>query len=46
MTNLHFIKTKIPNEDRKVSVNDPSKSLKEFFYGVLIQFDTEYIYES
>ena len=37
MTNLNYIKKKIPNEDRPVLVNDPSQLLSEFFNGVVIQ---------
>ena len=43
---LKLIKNKISKEDRKVSVNDPSQLLAEFFIGVVIQDDEEYIYES
>ena len=40
MTNLNSIKKKLSNEDRKVSVQDPSKKLlAEFFNGVVIKLD-------
>ena len=46
MKNLNSIKKKISKEDRKVSLNHPSKLLAEFFNGVVIQVDEEYIHES
>ena len=46
MTNLNPIKKKLSRVDRKVSVQDPSKLLAEFFNGVVIQVDEEYIHES
>ena len=46
MTNLNLIMEKISKEDLKVSVNDPSKLLAEFFNGEVIQIDEEYSYES
>ena len=33
-------------ENRQVSVTDPSKLLAEFFNGVVIKLDEEYIHES
>ena len=44
MTNLNPIKKKLAKEDRKVSVQDPSKLLAEFFNGVVIELDDEYAY--
>ena len=46
MTKLNSIKKIISKEDRTVSVKDPSKLLAEFFNGVVIKLDEEYIYES
>ena len=46
MKNINPIKNKISKEDRKVSVNDSLKLLAEFFNGVVIQDDEEYLYES
>ena len=43
MTNLNPIKKKLSRVDRKVSVQDPSKILAEFFSGVVIKLDGEYI---
>ena len=43
MTNLNPIKKKIVKDNRKVSVQDPSKLLAEFFNGVVIKLDEEYI---
>ena len=45
MTNLNPIKKKLAKENRKVSVQDPSKLLAEFFNGVVIKLDEEYIYD-
>ena len=39
MTNLKPIKKKLAKEDRKISVQDPSKLLAEFFNGVIIKLD-------
>jgi len=46
MTNLNSVKKKLAKEDRKVSVQDPSKLLAEFFNGVGIELDEEYSYDS
>ena len=45
MTKLNPIKKKLSKIDRKVSVQDPSKLLAEFFNGVVIEFDEEYKYD-
>ena len=45
MTNLNPIKKKLSKENRKLSVQDPSKLLAEFFSGVVIKLEEEYIYE-
>ena len=45
MTYLNPIKKKISKKNRKVSVPDSSKLLAEFFNGVVIRLDKEYIYE-
>ena len=46
MTNLNLIKKKIAKENRKISVQDPSKLLAEFFNGVVIELDEEYSYDT
>ena len=46
MKNLHLIKKKISKEDRKVSFNDPSKLLAEFFNGLVLQLNDEFINET
>ena len=46
MTNLNPIKKKLAKESRKVSVQDPSKLLAEFFNGVVIKLDEEYAYDA
>ena len=45
MTNLNPIKKKLSKENRKVSIQDPSRLLAEFFNGVVIKLDEEYIYD-
>ena len=46
MTNLNPIKKKLSKVYTKVSVQDPSKLLAEFFNGVVIELDEEYKYDS
>ena len=45
MKNPKQIKKKLSKEDRKISVQDPSKLLAEFFNGVVIELDKEYAYD-
>ena len=45
MTNLKAIKKKLSKRNIKVSVQDPSKLLADFFSGVVIRFDQHYHYE-
>ena len=45
MTNLNPIKKKLSKKNRKVSAQDPSKLLADFFSGIVIRLDEEYIYE-
>tara|TARA_Y100000813_G_C23906670_1_gene232283 strand:- start:185 stop:322 length:138 start_codon:yes stop_codon:yes gene_type:complete len=45
MTNLNPIKKKLSKEDRKVSLQNSSKQLAEFFYGVVIKLDEKNIYD-
>ena len=46
MKKLNLIK-KIPSkEDKKISVQDPSKLLAEYFNGVVIKLDKTYLYDS
>ena len=46
MKNLNPIKKKLSKEDRKISVQDPSKLLTEYFNGVAIKLDEAYEYDS
>ena len=46
MKKLNSIKKKTSEEDRKVSVNYPSKLLVEFFDGLIIKVSKGYVYES
>ena len=45
MTNLYPSKKKLSKKNREVSVQDPSRLLAEFFSGVVIRPEEEYIYE-
>ena len=46
MKNINQIKKKLPKEDRKKSVQDPSNLLAEFFNGVVINIKEAYAYDS
>ena len=46
MKKLNLIKKKLSKEDRKISAQDPSKLLAEFFNGVVIKLDEAYVYDS
>ena len=46
MTNLNPIKKKLAKDYRKITVQDSSKLLAEFFNGVVIKLDEEYAYEA
>ena len=46
MTNLNPIKKKLSKVGSKVSVQDSSKLLAEFFNGVVIELDEECKYDS
>ena len=46
MKNLNPIKKKLSKEDRKISVQNPSKLLAEYFNDVVIKLDEAYEYDS
>ena len=46
MKNLNSIKKKLSQEDRKISVKDPSKLLADFLIGAVIKIDEAYAYDS
>ena len=46
MKNLNLIKKKLSKEDKKVSFQDPSKLLAEFFNDAVINIDEAYVYDS
>ena len=46
MKNLNIIKKKLSKEDRKISVQDPSKLLAEFLNGAAIKIDEANAYDS
>ena len=46
MTTFNPIKKKLSKVNKKISIQDPSKLLAEFFNGVVIELDEEYKYDS
>ena len=46
MKNLNAVEKKLSKEDSKISVQDPSILLAEFFNGFVIELDEEYAYDS
>jgi hypothetical protein len=46
MNNLNPIRKKLSKADRRISAQDPSKLLAEFFNGVVIKLDEKYKYDS
>ena len=46
MKNLNLIKKILSKECNKITVQDPSKLLAEFFNGVVIKIDEAYAYDS
>ena len=46
MNNLNPIKKKLSKLDKKISIQEPSKLLAQFFNGVVIELDEEYKYDS
>ena len=46
MTNLNPIKKKLSKVDRKLSIQDSSKLLAEFFNGDVIELDEECKYDT
>ena len=46
MKKLNPVRKKLSKNDRMVSLQDPSKLLADFFNGVVIKLDEEYLYDS
>ena len=46
MKNLNLTKKKQSKEDRKISFQDPSNLLAQYFNGVVIKLDEAYEYDS
>ena len=46
MKNINLIKKKLSKKDKKISVQDSSKLLAEFFNGAVITIDEAYAYDS
>ena len=46
MKKLNLIKKKLSKEDRKISIQEPSILLAEFFNDVVIKLDRAYVYDS
>jgi len=45
MKNINPIEKKISKEKRRISLLEPSRLLADFFNGVVIEFEEEYVYE-
>ena len=45
MKNINPIEKKIPKEKRIISLIEPTKLLADFFNGVVIEVEEEYVYE-
>ena len=45
MKNLNPVKKKTSKDDRQVSFPDSSKQLAEFFHGVVINLDEEFMHD-
>ena len=45
MKKQNTIQMKLSKEDKKISVIDPSKLLADYFNGVVINLNKEYIHE-
>ena len=45
MKDINPIEKRIPKEKRIISLTDPSKLLADFFNGVVIEFEEEYVHE-
>ena len=45
MKNIKPIEKKISKEKRLISLTEPTKLLADFFNGVVIEFEEEYIHE-
>ena len=46
MRNINPIKKKVSKEKRVISLTEPTKLLADFFNGVVIEVEEEYINES
>jgi len=46
MKNINPIEKKISKEKRVISITEPTKLLADFFNGVVIEVEEEYIYET
>ena len=44
MTKLNLLKKKLPIKTRKLFVKDSPKLLADFFNGIIIKLDNEYIH--
>jgi len=46
MNYFNLIKKKISKENSKISIQDPSKLLAEFFNGIVITLDEKYTHDT
>ena len=45
MKSIKQLKKKISKENRRISLNEPSRILADFFNGIIIEIEEEYVYE-
>ena len=46
MRNINPIEKKVSKEKRIISLTEPTKLLADFFNGIVIEFEEEYVNES
>ena len=45
MKSIKQLEKKISKENRRISLNEPSRILADFFNGIVIEIEEEYVYE-
>ena len=45
MKSIKQLEKKISKENRRISLNEPSRILADFFNGIIIEIEEEYVYE-
>ena len=46
MKSIKQLEKKISKENRRISLNEPSRILADFFNGIIIEIEEDYVYES